>query len=165
MANSRFVNSRNRPFAPGFGGADRGTARGAKRYIVTPDFQMIDHALAKQHKIDGIFFQSGSEAKRWVGLNTLARAGLVRYLERQVRYDLHVTRRDGLKVKIGSWKCDFRYEERVAQNVGETGEAWGWEWVVEDVKPSGGHREDLYLWKKAHVEAEYGITIREWTGR
>lgn len=144
---------------------DRGTRRGAKRYIVTADFQMLDHALAKTAGITGTFFQSGSEAKRWIGLNILERAHAIRNLRRQVAYPLHVINRDGLKVKIGSWKADFVYEERHAQNVGETGEAWGWELVVEDVKPSGGHREDLYLWKALHVEAEYGITIREWTGR
>ena len=148
-----------------FGKMDRGTRRGAKRVIVTADFQMIDHALAKANGIEGTFCQSGSEGKRWIALNMLQRAGHVRNLRRQVTYPLHVVNPDGMKVKIASWRADHCYDERSAQNVGETGEAWGWEPIVEDVKPSGGHREDLYLRNKKHVECEYGIVIREWTGR
>lgn len=146
-------------------GTDRGSIRGAKRYIVTADFQMLDHALAKANKIEGTFFQSGAEAKRWIGLNMLLRAGHVRNLRRQVPFHLHVTRPDGLKETIGKWTADFVYEEQQAHNVGETGDAWRWVEVVEDVKPSGGHREDLYCWKKKHVECEFGIVISEYTGR
>jgi hypothetical protein len=153
-------------FTRGFGQrVDRGTARGAKRYIVTENFEIIDHALAKQHGILGTFFQSGAEAKRWVALNQLLRAGHIRKLRRQVPFELHVVRPDGLKVKIGKWTADHVFEERQASNVGETGEAWTWAEVVEDVKPSGGHREDLYLWKRKHLEAQYGIVIQEWMGR
>jgi hypothetical protein len=144
-------------------GKDRGSAvHGAKRYIVTADMQLIDHALAKQHKIEGTFFQSGAEAKRWIGLNILQRAGKIRNLRRQIRYDLHVVRPDGLKEKIGTWAADHVYDEPVAIGPDDprfaTGGAWAWVEVVEDVK---GHPEDLYLWKKKHVQAEYGFQIRE----
>lgn len=144
---------------------DRGSMRGAKRYIVTEDFQILDHAIAKSYGITGTFFQSGAEAKRWVHLNVLAKAGHIRNLRRQVAFALHVVRPDGLKEKIGKWTADHVYEEQQATNVGETGDAWQWVEVVEDVKPSGGHREDLYLWKKRHFEAEHNRTILEWTGR
>jgi hypothetical protein len=169
-------------FRPSGRGMDRGSIRGAKRYIVTADFQMLDHALAKQHKIEGALFQSGSEAKRWIALNTLLRAGHIRNLRRQVPFDCHVVGADGLKRKIGKWTADHVFEERraigpndpefaseIRMNAGDVGntERGGYAWfrVVEDVKPSGGHREDLYLWKRKHVEAEHGFVVSEWTGR
>jgi hypothetical protein len=162
------------------GRGDRGTRRGAKRCIVTADLQILDHEIAKLAGIKGAFFQSGSEAKRWVALNMLLRAGHVRNLRRQVKFPLHVVRPDGLKETIGSWTADHVYEERQAVGPDEfkpwkgeadaapqppSREVWRWIEVVEDVKPSGGHREDLYLWKRLHFECEYGRKIIEWTGR
>lgn len=161
-------------------GVDRGTARGAKRVIVTKDFQLLDHALAKQHGLEGDFFQSMSEAKRWIYLNIYGvRSGNVRNLRRQVKFDLHVVRPDGLKQKIGWWVADHVYEEKRAIGpqdsqmwIGEASDQptagrlpYEWVQVVEDVKPSGGHREDVYLWKRKHVEAEYGITVTEFAPR
>ena len=141
-----------------FAGTDRGTMRGAKRVIVTDALQMLDHELAKKNGIKGIFFQSKAEALRWIALCQLARYGRVRHLERQVRYPLHATNPEGLKVKLGNYIADFVYEEQVATHPGETGEAWQWVKVVEDVK---GNPEEMYLWKRKHVEAEYGFTIFE----
>jgi hypothetical protein len=145
---------------------DRGSMRGAKRYIVTERFEMIDHALAKAQGITGTFFQSGAEAKRWIALNLMLRAGHIRNLRRQVRYPLHVVNGAGLKVKLGAYTADHVFEERHARTPDNINpEPYTWVEVVEDVKPSGGHREDLYLWKRQHIEAEYGFKLAEWTGR
>lgn len=147
-----------------FGGLDRGTAvLGAKRVIVTDKLEIIDHALAKQHGIEGTHFQSKMEAKRWVALNVIQRAGRIRNLQRQVRYPLHVVNPQGLKVRIGVYVADFVYEERGARipdNLLTAAEEW-----VEIVEDAKGHIEDLYKWKRAHWEAEYGKTLHEWKGQ
>ena len=51
---------------------------------------------------------------------------------------------------LGDWIADFVYEE--LQQPG------AWIAVAEDVK---GMKTPLYRWKKKHVEAQYGIQIRE----
>jgi hypothetical protein len=154
------------------GGLDRGSRRGAQRMIVTADFQLLDHALAKTHNIAGVYFQSKAEALRWIALNQLLRAGHVRDLERQVRYPLHVVNPEGLKVKVATWTADFVYKEKRpvgpndaqffrAEPLGTTGivvSGYAWFEVIEDVK---GHPEDAYLLKRKMFEAEYGKTILE----
>jgi hypothetical protein len=148
-----------------------GSRRSAKRYIVTARLEILDHALAKKLGAEGTYFQSGAEAKRWVALNFLQRAGQVRGLRRQHEcvFWLHAVGPDGLKRRIGRYIADHCYDEKVAIGPDDprfaTNGPFAWEPVVEDVKPAGGDREDVYVWKKRHVEAEYGITVREFTGR
>ena len=93
--------------------------------------------------VDGRLFASKREAARYVVLRTAERAGLIRDLECQVRYDLHAP--DG--TAIGRYVADFRYYWT------ETGRP-----VTEDVK---GAKTDLYRWKKKHTEAEHNVTIWE----
>lgn len=123
---------------------------------MTPTCEMVDYA---QHKAAGgvkhddwIFFRSMKEAKRWVALNMLQRAGHIRDLHRQVPFELLVPTPAGVKYKIGAYVADFTYElwRRECDR---------WDAIVEDVKPSGGLREDTFKWKQKHVEAQYGITL------
>jgi len=95
--------------------------------------------------IDGIRFASKREAARYSELKLLAKAGEIWSLYLQPSYDLHVGLTD--ETCIGRYVADFSYTDV------KTGEI-----VVEDAK---GFKTPLYRWKKKHVEAQYGITIRE----
>lgn len=114
---------------------------------------------AKRTEVDGISFASKKEAARYVELKLLEKAGKIEQLELQPRFPLYAQSTSGYLVraartavdpkllKIGEYRADFKYRD------GRTVP-----YVVEDVK---GFRTDLYKWKKKHVEAQYGITVRE----
>ncbi len=91
---------------------------------------------------NGIQFDSRKEADRYRDLLLLERAGKIRNIELQPRYDLVVNGQ-----KLGFYKADFRYEVRA------TGEV-----IVEDVK---GVRTAVYCLKKKLVKALYEIEIIE----
>ena len=100
--------------------------------------------------VDGLSFASKKEARRWQQLGLLVRARAITDLRRQVRLALHA--HGG--ALVGHYVADFVYVEGGAT-------------VIEDVKgaprTSSGAigRTDLYEWKRRHVAAEYGYTIRE----
>lgn len=101
--------------------------------------------------IDGVTFASKKEASRYAELKLLERAGEISDLVLQPGYDLEVVGgfvKDDIVV-IGRYVADFRYIDRRHQAV-----------IVEDVK-SPATRTPIYRWKKKHVEAQYGIQIRE----
>lgn len=136
---------------------DRGSRRGAKRCIVTDALELIDHHTAKAAGLKGAFFQSRKEAKHYIYLEMARRAGRVRPIApndkwRQVDFPLFAVSPDGLKVRVCVLRLDFAYELWAAG---------AWERRYEDVKPTGGHREDTYLLKRKWFEAQYGITIAE----
>ena len=103
---------------------------------------------ARKTTIDGIVFDSAKEARRWQELKALELAGEIRYLRRQPAFDLAVNGQS-----IGKYLADFEY---IAPVVNAPIEIWSK--VYEDVK---GMKTPLYRWKKKHVEAQYGIQIRE----
>jgi hypothetical protein len=115
--------------------------------------------LKKSHKygakptvVDGIRFASMKEAKRYQELKLLVRAGEIESLELQPVFSLTVpaaTVNCGVyqPVRLGDYRGDFSYWDIRKQAS-----------VVEDVK---GFKTPLYRWKKKHVEAQYGIEIRE----
>jgi hypothetical protein len=74
-----------------------------------------------------------------------------------VRFPLFAVNPGGLKVKICELRLDFAYETIGGSVNGEN----VWITRYEDVKPTGGLREDAYLLKKKWFEAQYGITIVE----
>ena len=92
----------------------------------------------------GVQFDSQKEAKRYQELLLLTRAGSIRNLECQPRYDLVVNGH-----KLGYYRADFRYEEMT------TGES-----ITEDVK-SPVTKTAVYQLKKKLVKAIYGIEVRE----
>ena len=96
--------------------------------------------------IDGITFASKAEARRYAELLLLARAGEIRGLELQPRFELSVFGY-GNDTRIGDYVADFQYQR------GPKGVL-----VIEDVK---GVKTALYRWKKKHVEAQYNIRITE----
>jgi hypothetical protein len=109
---------------------------------------------AIKQTVDGIVFHSKREAKRYCELKLLEKIGEIRCLELQPRYPLYAPEhRDG-HVLLGTYVADFRYQVlALAANEDE-----GYGCRVEDAK---GFRTPLYRWKKKHVEAQYGIEIRE----
>ena len=103
---------------------------------------------ARKTTVDGITFDSKWEAQRWGELQAMERGGLVRDLERQVKYDIVVNGE-----KICRYIADFRY--KMVDDDGSTKE------VVEDAKGfetadfkikkklmKAVHQIDLYLSKK-----------------
>ena len=101
---------------------------------------------AKRTEVDGITFDSKREAARYQELKLWARSGGVRNIRCQVAYWLTVQDK-----KIGRYVADFVYQEYHPKHQ-------SWSEVVEDCK---GFRTPMYRWKKKHVEAQYGIQIRE----
>lgn len=94
--------------------------------------------------IDNVRFQSTAEARRYLKLKLLLKAGTITDLELQPRFPLHVTNDTG-RVHVGTYVGDFSYREAGQR-------------VIEDVK---GVRTAMYRLKRKMVEAEYGITITE----
>ena len=96
--------------------------------------------------VDGIVFDSKREAARYHELKLMEKAGKISALETQPEFRLNTWHGDhGYAPYVGSYIADFRYWSE--GNV-----------IVEDVK---GFKTPLYRWKKKHVEAQYGIQIRE----
>ena len=93
--------------------------------------------------VDGIRFDSRAEARRYQELRCMERIGEIQSLYRQPSYDLQTFS----GAVVGRYVADLSY------TYSATGEI-----IVEDVK---GFKTPLYRWKKKHVEAQYGITIRE----
>lgn len=98
--------------------------------------------------VDNIRFHSAKEARRYAELCLLETAGEIRQLRLQPEFELSA----GGNI-LGAYRADFEYLARVRNAPIDL-----WAKVVEDVK---GFKTPLYRWKKKHVEAQYGIQIRE----
>lgn len=92
----------------------------------------------------GIQFDSLKEMHRYQELLLLERAGLIRDLELQPRYDLVVNGH-----KVGFYRGDFRYKDVASALV-----------VLEDVK-SPATRTAIYILKKKLLKALYDVEIAE----
>ena len=95
---------------------------------------------ARRTTVDGVTFDSASEAQRWGELKLLQQAGVIHNLQRQVRYELSSQR----GVKLGAIVIDFTY--------------------VQDGKPIAEDRKGMLLplarWKLNHLAADYAFTVR-----
>lgn len=91
-------------------------------------------------RVDGHYFDSKLEARRYSELQLLVTAGLITDLRVHPKYDLHVN-----NIKLGYYEADFDYLE-------------GNQRVVEDCK---GVETAIYRWKRLHMLAEHNIEIRE----
>jgi len=94
----------------------------------------------KKTEVDGILFDSRKEALRYKELRLLEKAGEIRGLTLQKRYDFEIS-----GIKLGFYKADFVYNE-------------GSRAVVEDVK---GVKTPVYRLKKKLMKAIYDIDILE----
>ena len=97
--------------------------------------------------LDGIRWDSKKEFARWNELKLLEKAGEIKNLRRQVKYELLPAQYEGKKClhKSVNYYADFVYEER-----GET--------VTEDVK---GMITDVYKLKKKLMYFIHKIKIKE----
>ena len=100
----------------------------------------------KKVTICGIQFDSQMEAKRYFELTYLLRAGEIRNLKRQVKYEL--IPKQG-KLRAVTYVADFVYEEKANGT---------WRKVVEDTK---GMRTEVYKIKKKLMKYIHGIDILE----
>ena len=91
---------------------------------------------------DGQVFDSVKEYHRWGCLRLLERAGKIKYLKRQVKFEL-IPKQEGERACY--YIADFTYMEN-----GEL--------IVEDCK---GFKTDVYKIKKKLMLMEHGIRIRE----
>lgn len=95
-------------------------------------------------EVDGIVFDSGREANRYVTLRDAEAKGQIRNLKLQYAYALVIN-----GVYVTTYTADFQYDEK------RNGR---WVPVTEDAK---GKRTEPYQMRKRLMKAVYGITIRE----
>lgn len=101
--------------------------------------------------VDGIAFDSRKEARRYSELSLLQRAGAIRNLRRQVKYELIPAQRiDGKAVERA---CHY-----IADFVYEAWDGYAWQTVVEDTK---GVRTKDYIIKRKLLLYMHGIRITE----
>jgi hypothetical protein len=96
---------------------------------------------SKKTELDGIVFDSAKEAKRYIELRYLLKAGEIKYLERQVEFELN---EGGTHSLI--YLADFVYETKDGKM------------IVEDVK---GFRTRVYKKKRKLMLEVHGIEIKE----
>lgn len=103
---------------------------------------------AKKTEVDGVVFASKAEAKRYGELRLLERAGEIRALELQPKWELVPPQRrpDGVAERAVSYVGDFKYLDRAGSL------------VVEDVK---GMRLPEYVIKRKLMLHKFGIAVRE----
>lgn len=100
---------------------------------------------------DGILFDSGREADRYLELKALRDLGHLRDLERQPKYDIFACELEtGRGIRVAGFTADFRYFD-IEQNRTR----------VEDVKSSATKAETAYRLRKKLAEACHGIEIEE----
>lgn len=116
------------------------------RGLVSP--ASLDPKPRKYHneptEADGITFDSGREAARYVALRRDEERGRIRNLKLQYVFPIVI---DG--VRICDYEADFHYEEF------RNGR---WHLVVEDAK---GKQTDVYRIKKKLMKAVHGIDVKE----
>lgn len=103
---------------------------------------------ARKTVLDGITFDSKKEANRYAELKLMERAGLIKGLQRQVRFELiPAFDCDGKHYRPTAYIADFVYIDA------KTGAE-----VVEDCK---GFRTDVYRLKAKMFARKYGVSIVE----
>lgn len=104
---------------------------------------------ARKTYIDGIWFASRAESRRYLELKLLESRGEIKELELQPRYELHA----GMYAqKVGAYLGDFRYLRK--------GEKGKWERIVEDVKGGRATETALWRWKTKHLAIEHGVVVQ-----
>ena len=94
--------------------------------------------------VDGIRFDSLKEASRYQQLVLLQKAGYIKDLQRQVKYEL-IPKQEG--ERACHYVADFVYTDEESGKV-----------IVEDIK---GYRTDAYKIKRKLMLRVHGIKIRE----
>lgn len=112
---------------------------------------------SKKWQVDGITFDSKTEARRWVQLKALEDAGEIKELRRQVEYMLIPSQKLDIPVKRGKSKRKATTERPVYYKA-DFVYISGSQEVVEDVK---GVRTPEYIIKRKLMKYIHNIEIRE----
>ena len=104
----------------------------------------IPRASKARRTVGGIVFDSMAEAKRYVLLQDMEKAGQISHLTLQPKYQLLV---EGSL--IGHYIADFEYLNKTGQL------------IVEDVKSTFTRKDPLYRRNRKHMLAQYGIEVME----
>ena len=110
--------------------------------------------MSKYHNkktiVDGIEFDSKGEGERYIELKLMQRAGLIRDLQLQVKFELIPAQRGKTRSERPvNYIADFVYIKDGKK-------------IVEDFK---GYRTDVYKIKRRMMKWLYGIDIRETTDK
>lgn len=126
---------------------ERGTAAFAEAEKAAPRAKYGN----KKTLCNGILFDSGHEADRYLELKALQELGHIRDLELQPKYGIFACEMaTGRGIEVASFKADFRYFDIDADRA-----------RVEDTKSDATKGETAYRLRKKLVEACHGITIEE----
>ena len=103
--------------------------------------------------VDGIKFDSKLEARRYIQLKLLLRAGEIKDLRMQAEYELQPSyKKNGRTIRAIKYVADFVYYDVRERKT-----------IIEDTK---GFRNDVYKLKKKIFEYKYpDLEIREMTKR
>lgn len=101
--------------------------------------------------IDGIKFDSKKEANRYLELKLLEKQGLIKYIDRQTRFELQPSyKKNGKTIRPIYYVADFTY---IDVKTGKT--------IIEDVK-SEATKTQVYKLKKKILEYKYkNLEIKE----
>ena len=111
----------------------------------------------KKIEIDGIVFDSKKEARRWNELKLLEKNGVIRNLQRQIKFELIPTQRINGKVveRPCNYIADFTYTIPITDD-------WNTrQIVVEDTKSPYLRKEPRYVIKRKLMLYVHGIRIKE----
>lgn len=108
-------------------------------------------AAVADRTLDGIVFDSKGEMMRYAHLQLGERAGLIRALKRQVKFDVPIGGRHFCSITF-----DFGYEEWDGR---------AWQPVIEEFKSAGTIREKDYHLRKLAAELHYRFTVRHHVAR
>lgn len=120
-----------------------------------------DKFSATRIQINGVWFDSKTEARYVTGLMLDQRAGSIRDLTLQRQFALVVNNeKTGEPVEIGVFTPDADFIVVDPRRCPLPGHKVG-DWVVLDVKSKGTVRERDYKFRKKAFEARYGIALTE----
>lgn len=105
---------------------------------------------AKRHEFNGYTFASGREKRRYQQLLVLERAGKIKSLELQPRFEVipKATKSDGSTERAAVYTADFRYVEDGVV-------------IVEDVKSKATAKLADYVLRRKLMLQVHGIEVRE----
>jgi hypothetical protein len=122
-------------------------------------------------ELEGECFDSKWELKRYLELLEQQAAGLIADLRHHVSFALHALTPAGDRVRIGAYEADMVYRRGTRRTPFDAvnphpmppalllGPSQEGVLVVEDTKSEATRRKELYRWKAAHFEAEYGLKV------
>lgn len=110
---------------------------------------MTSKYFNKKTEIDGIIFDSQKEARRYCELRALLKAGKIKNLEIQPKFELIPKfRKNGENYRAIMYVADFRYSENDIV-------------IVEDVKSDFTRKNPVYLLKKKLFLSRYEFVFKE----